>query len=101
MATKAEIVRKTRKKVAIKEAITQIYNPSTGNYIKRDNVTGIILEVKSDGKPFWGIPLEKTIIRANPNISKEIARKAEAAVIAVKNNKLKGLADARKVDIGI
>ena len=31
---------------------SQVYNPATGNYIKRDTETGRFLDVKSDGKPF-------------------------------------------------
>ncbi len=66
---------------------TQVYNPATGNYIQRDTSTGQFLEVKKDGKPFKGITKEQTNVKANPNVSKETAAKAEKAVINFKNSK--------------
>ena len=69
---------------------SQVYNPATGNYVKRDTSTGQFVDVKSDGKPFKGVRREKTTIKANPNVDKNTAKKAEKAVIAVKNrNKVK------------
>jgi hypothetical protein len=67
---------------------SQIYNPSTGHYIKRDLESGLILEIKSDGKPFKGIRLERSYIKANPSIKKSTANKAELAVIKLKNAKI-------------
>lgn len=64
---------------------SQVYNPTTGNYVKRDTITGRFLDVKSDGKPFKGVRKEKTTIKANPNVDVSTAQKAEKAVIAVKN----------------
>jgi hypothetical protein len=71
---------------AIKER-SQVYNPSTGNYVKRDSSTGRFLDVKSDGTPFKGVRKEKTNIKANPNVKKSVATKAESAVIKLKNGK--------------
>jgi hypothetical protein len=63
---------------------TQIFNPSTGNYIKRNSITGRF-EVKSDGSAFEGIKIEVPSVRSNPAIKKATAKKAEKAVIAVRN----------------
>ena len=60
---------------------SQVYNPSTGNYVKRDTSTWRFIDVKSDGKPFRGITKEAVSIKANPNIRKEVATKSETAVI--------------------
>ena len=67
--------------------LSQVYNPATGHYIKRDTSTGRFIDVKSDGKPFKGVRREKTFIKANPNVDASTAQKAEKAVIAVKNRK--------------
>ncbi len=64
---------------------SQIFNPATGHYVKRDAESGRFLEVKSDGKPFKGVRKESTNIKANPNVDKATAKKAEHAVIVVKN----------------
>lgn len=64
---------------------TQVYNPTTGNFVKRDSATGRFLDVKSDGKPFKGVVREKSSVKSNPSISKSIASKAEKAVISVRN----------------
>ena len=66
---------------------SQVYNPSTGNYVKRDTNTGRFLDVKSDGTPFKGVRKEKTNIKSNPNIQKATAKKAESAVIKIRNGK--------------
>ena len=66
---------------------SQVFNPSTGNYIKRDSETGRFMDVKSDGTPFKGVRREKTNIKANPNSDRAIAKKAEEAVMKVKNSK--------------
>lgn len=66
---------------------SQIYNPTTGNYIKRDTTTGQFLDVKSDGTPFKGIRKEKTGFKANPSIDRNTALKVEKAVIAVMNRR--------------
>lgn len=68
---------------------TQVFNPSTGNYVKRDTATGQFIAVKSDGAPFKGVRKESISIKPNPNIKKETAKKAESAVIKVKNSKKK------------
>lgn len=74
------------RKGAIKSR-SQIFNPSTGNFIKRDSRTGKFLEVKSDGKPFKGVRKEATEVKANPSVNKSVAKKAEKAVIKIKNSK--------------
>lgn len=66
---------------------SQVYNPSTGNYVKRDTNTGKFIDVKSDGKPFKGVTKESVSIKANPSVKKEIATKSESAVINLKNRK--------------
>lgn len=67
---------------------SQILNPSTGNYIKRDTISGKFIDVKTDGKPYKGIRKEAITIKSYPNVNKEIALKAEQAVIKFKNSKL-------------
>ena len=67
---------------------SQFYNSPTGHYIKRDTETGQFLEVKVDGK-FKGVREEKQIARANPNVTKSQALKAEKAVLAVLNQQRK------------
>ncbi len=37
---------------------SQVLNPATGNYVKRDTETGRFMDVKSDGKPFKGVRKE-------------------------------------------
>lgn len=38
---------------------TQVYNPTTEKWVKRDSNTGQFLDVKSDGEPFKGVTKEK------------------------------------------
>ena len=75
---------KNSRKGAVKDR-SQVFNPSTGNYVKRDTTTGKFLDVKSDGKPFKGVRKEAVTIKANPNVKKETAKKSENAVIKLKN----------------
>jgi len=77
---------KDSRKGAIKGR-TQVFNPSTGNYVKRDTSTGKFIDVKSDGKPFKGVRKEAVKIQSNPNVKKETASKSERAVINLKNRK--------------
>jgi hypothetical protein len=77
---------KNSRKGAVKDR-SQVFNPATGNYVKRDTVTGRFIDVKSDGKPFKGVTKESVTIKANPNIKKEIAKKSESAVINLRNSK--------------
>lgn len=74
------------RKGAIKER-SQVQNPSTGHYVKRDSLTGKFLEVKPDGKPFKGVRKEKINIKANPSIKSSTAKKAETAAISVINKR--------------
>ncbi len=73
------------KRVGAVKSRTQVYNPTTGNYIKRDSKTGRFLDVKSDGKPFKGITKESVTIKPNPSINKDTAKLAEKAVISYRN----------------
>lgn len=66
---------------------SQVFNPATGHFIKRDTASGLFVEIKSDGKPFQGIALEATYVKTNPNVKKSTARKAEMAVMKAKNDK--------------
>lgn len=79
---------KNSRKGAVKDR-SQVYNPSTGNYVKRDTNTGKFIDVKSDGKPYKGVTKESVSIKANPNVKKEIAKKSESAVIKLKNRKIR------------
>jgi hypothetical protein len=69
---------------AVKER-SQVFNSSTGHYVKRDTCTGKFLEVKSDGKPFKGVMREAITIRSNPSVKIEIAKRSEDAVIKLRN----------------
>jgi len=39
---------------------SQVYNPKTCCYVKRDKTTGQFIQVKKDGEPFKAIRKEKT-----------------------------------------
>jgi len=61
---------------------TQTFNPTTGQYVKRDASTGRFEATKKDGTPFKGVTKEKRTIQHNPSIPKssmDAARKAVAA----------------------
>jgi len=68
---------------------SQVLNPSTGNYVKRDTKTGKFIDVKKDGKPFKGVKKEKSSIKSNPVVKKRTASKAQKAVVAVRNKRAK------------
>ena len=38
---------------------SQVFNPTTGTWTKRDTQTGEFLDQKSDGKPFKGVRKER------------------------------------------
>jgi len=38
---------------------SQVLNPKTDQYVKRDTDTGKSMDVKQDGKPFKGVKKEK------------------------------------------
>lgn len=38
---------------------SQVENPRTGQYVKRDTSTGQFMDVKEDGTPFKGVRKEK------------------------------------------
>ncbi|MEJ7680420.1 MAG: hypothetical protein WKG06_21720 [Segetibacter sp.] len=68
---------------------TQVYNPATGHYIKRNSATGKFVDVKSDGTAFKGVTKETRRTNIGFSISKVVANKAEAAVIKTLNKKVK------------
>lgn len=39
---------------------SQVKNPLTGKYVKRDKTTGQFMDMKSDKKPFKGVRKEKS-----------------------------------------
>ncbi len=47
-----------QRKGAVKER-SQVLNPKTGRYVKRDAATGKFMDVKQDGTPFKGVRKEK------------------------------------------
>ncbi len=68
---------------------TQVYNPVTGNYVKRDSSSGKFIDVKSDGKAFKGITREVRITKVGTFVSKSVAKKAEQSVIKTLNKRSK------------
>lgn len=38
---------------------TQVYNPKSGSWVKRDSDTGKFIDAKADSNPFKGITKEK------------------------------------------
>ena len=38
---------------------SQVFNPTTQQYVKRDTTTGRFMDVKKDGTPFKGVRKEK------------------------------------------
>ena len=63
---------------------TQTFNPTTGQYVKRDASTGRFEATKKDGAPFKGVTKEKRTIQHNPSIPKsnmDAARKAVNAYL--------------------
>ena len=38
---------------------SQVFNPKTRQYVKRDAETGLFMDVKKDGTPFKGVRKEK------------------------------------------
>jgi hypothetical protein len=38
---------------------SQIFNPKTNTWVKRDTVTGRFMDQKSDGRPFKGVRKER------------------------------------------
>jgi hypothetical protein len=64
---------------------SQVFNPVTGHYIKRDTTTGLFIDTKTDGKPFKGIVKEKAKVATAHYIDYDTAVKIEQVVIAVRN----------------
>ncbi len=67
---------------------SQVLNPTTGHYIRRDSKTGKFMDVKTDGKPFKGVKTKNVSVQSNPNIKNSTALAAERAVIAVRNKSI-------------
>lgn len=40
---------------------SQVYNPKTDQWVKRDAETGQFMDVKKDGNPFKGVRKEKSV----------------------------------------
>lgn len=76
----------TPKKPTIERLL--IFNAATGNYVVLDRATGKLTVLPGD-QPENGLRKVHTNIKANPSVSKSTARRAEKAVIWVKNNGLK------------
>ncbi len=68
---------------AIKER-SQVFNNSTGHWIKRDTNTGQFISVNRSGEPFKGVRKEPaTKIKTHPLVTKKLALKAERAVLSL------------------
>lgn len=70
------------RKGAVKQR-TQVLNPATGQYVKRDKATGQFVAVKKDGTPFKGVTKEQRPLLIHPKATLAGLRKAEKAVQAV------------------
>lgn len=68
---------------------SQVFNPATGVWVKRDADSGKFVAGKKDGTPFKGVKKEKTSVKANPSVTKSIAIKAEKSVKAYLESKAK------------
>lgn len=47
-----------RRRGAVKQR-SQVFNPKTGKFVKRDSKTGRFIDQKSDKQPFKGVRKEK------------------------------------------
>lgn len=70
------------RKGAVKKR-SQVLNPATGKYVKRDAATGQFMAVKKDGQPFKGVKKEERPLTIHPKATAASLRKAEQAVKAV------------------
>lgn len=64
-------------KEALKGAVkdrSQSYNPTTGQWVKRDSTTGKFIAAKKDGEPFKGIRKEPRTIKISPDIDPKEVR---------------------------
>lgn len=59
---------KSTRKGAVKKR-TQVINPKTGLYVKRDSATGKFLSVKKDGTPYKGVTKEE-LKKLSPTLKK-------------------------------
>lgn len=74
-------------RVGSQKEMSQVFNNSTGHWIKRDTSTGQFIDVNRSGEPFKGVRKEpSTKIKTHPLVSKKLALKAEKAVLSL--NKL-------------
>jgi len=68
---------------------SQVLNPQTGHYVKRDADSGLFIATKQDGKPFEGITIEKgALLPTHPKLSKALASKIERAFVKVNTRSL-------------
>lgn len=67
---------------------SQILNPATGHYILRDADSRQFIEIKTDGKPFSGVAVERNPYKANPSVKKSLARKVEKAMVALSKKRV-------------
>ena len=77
---------KNSRKGAVKQR-TQVLNPATGQYVKRDKATGQFMAVKKDGTPYKGISKEQRPLLIHPLATMSALKKAEKAVKAVMNRR--------------
>lgn len=70
---------KGSRKGAVKQR-TQVQNPTTGQYVKRDAKTGQFIASKKDGTPFKGVKKEKRIVPHHPAVPASLLRKIDKAL---------------------
>lgn len=61
------------RKGAVKQR-TQVLNPTTGQYVKRDTTTGKFIAAKKDGAPFKGVKKEKRVVPHHPAVPADLRR---------------------------
>jgi hypothetical protein len=64
---------------------TQIFNPLTGHYLKRDTESGLIIDVKTDGKPYKGIVKEPVLTASGKADDYDRAVRIETAMMKTHN----------------
>jgi hypothetical protein len=64
---------------------SQIFNPLTGHYLKRDTESGLIIDVKTDGKPYKGIIKEPVVIASGKAEDYDRAARIESAMMKTHN----------------
>ena len=59
---------------------TQVFNPVTNQWVKRDSATGQFMAAKKDSEPFKGVRKEERKLRKPPVADPAFSRAARAAV---------------------